>query len=86
MAEQVHRLRHVAAVDACVFGGPNCTRLNRLNASIRTSKLMRDAVNVFATLMFSFSDQGLRTSGLVRGALPSSPTGAENAASFARSE
>ena len=62
----------LAAVLACVFGGPNCTRLNRLNASTRNVRFTRSPIRVvFATARFQLWTPCARRSGSVLVALPS---------------
>src|SRR5439155_22189374 len=59
-----------------LFGAPQTTRFSTLNASARTStRILFDAVIVFAMLMFSWRFQGRRKSPFRRGALPNWPTG-----------
>src|SRR5436190_14705292 len=66
-----------------VFGRPHTMRLNTLKASTRMSiSRLFEALIDLATLMFSVKFQGRRTSGLMRGAFPSSPIGCTNAARF----
>src|SRR6266496_762557 len=73
----------VAPVDVVVPGAAKITRLKILNASRRMSRLTCfESLVDLARLTFSDRFQKPLTSGFVRGALPSSPTGCTKAARF----
>src|SRR6187399_237664 len=62
----------VDAVVTVVFGMPNCTRLNRLNASRRNCRFMREPIFViFVTAKFQLLMPCPRRSGSLRSPLPS---------------
>src|SRR4029450_3557036 len=61
----------VAAVVTVVLGRPNCTRLNRLNASRRSCRFVGPIFVIFVTAKFQFLMPCPLRSGSLRGEFPS---------------